>query len=285
MKTIGITRLTSGPAVVTNCFVDYSTFQQRRGTKFTRHNQMKTQNSKTLLLIAAALSLTPFANAQTKLKDETAPPPPSMVGLPGANRYGTDPLHLLQTAKLKQELKITDEQSAKLAKVAEKYDREAQSKLGNVRMDVLTGQQKVGKQQEIRETEDKLIETSRQEVSTILTPDQLNRLKQILLQVNGAEALQDKEVAKKVGLTPEETAKLQKLQLKTNAMLRSSVGTQHSGGQEQTQLLGANIQAADKIDNKAQEQYLGALTPEQKQKLDNLRGAPFTLDRSDVVGH
>jgi Spy/CpxP family protein refolding chaperone len=245
---------------------------------------MNTQNSKTLLVVAAALSLTPFANAQTKVKDETAPPPPSMVGLPGANRYGTDPLHLLQTAKVKQELKISDDQSAKLAKVADKYDREAASRLGNVRMDVLTGPQKVGKQQEIREAEDKLIETSRKEVSAILTPEQLDRLKQILLQVNGAEALQDKEVAQKVGITPEETAKLQKLQLKTNAMLRSSVGTQRSSGQDQTQLLGADIQAADKIDNKAQEQYRSALTPEQKEKLDGLVGAPFKLDRTDVVG-
>src|ERR1700738_1399626 len=131
---------------------------------------MNTQNSQTLLLIAAALSLTPFANAQTKKKEETAPPPPSMVGLPGANRYGTDPLHLLQTTKVKQELKITDEQSAKLAKVADKYDREAASKLGNVQLDSLTGQEKLGEQQEIRETEDKLIETSRTEVSVILTP-------------------------------------------------------------------------------------------------------------------
>jgi Spy/CpxP family protein refolding chaperone len=239
---------------------------------------MNTQNSKTLLVVAVALSLTPFANAQTKIKEETAPPPPSMVGLPGANRYGTDPLHLLQTAKVKQELKITDEQSAKLAKVAEKYDREAASKLGNVRMDVLTGQEKAGKQQEIRETEDKLIEASRQEVSGILTPAQLDRLKQILLQVNGAEALQDKEVAKKIGITPEETKKLQKLQLQTNANLRSSVGTHGSSGQ-----VGANIQAADKIDNQAQERYLSTLTPEQKQKLDGLAGAPFKLDRSDVT--
>ena len=238
---------------------------------------MNTQNSKTLLVIAAALSLTPFANAQVKIKDETAPPPASMVGLPGANRYGTDPLHLLQTGKVKQELKITDDQSAKLAQVAEKYDQAAASKLGNVRMDVLTGSQKAGKQQEIRETEDQLIETSRQEVSAILNADQLNRLKQILLQVNGAEALQDKEVAKQVGITPQETAKLQKLQVKTNAMLRNSV---HPNGQ-----VDADITAADKIDNQAKEQSLGSLTSEQKEKLDSLRGAPFTLDRSDVVGN
>jgi len=59
-----------------------------------------------------------------------------------------------------------------------------------------------------------------------------------------------------------------------------------NGGPAQNQMmLGANIRTADKINNQAQEQYLGALTPEQKQKLDKLRGAPFTLERSDAVGH
>src|SRR5579864_6713774 len=133
---------------------------------------MKIQYCKTILVLASALSLTPFANAQVKTKEESAPPPPSMSGLPGADRYGTDPLHLLQTAKVKQELKITDEQGAKIAKVADKYDHEAASKLGNVRSEGLNAQ-------EIRETGNKLIESSRQEVSAILNADQLNRLKQI----------------------------------------------------------------------------------------------------------
>src|SRR5260370_32545303 len=130
---------------------------------------MNMNSSKTLLVLAAALSLISFANAQTKIKDESAPPPQSMIGLPGASRYGTDPLHLLQTAKVKQELKITDEQSAKIAKVAEKYDRDAASDVGSVRLEGLSAQEKAKKEQEIRETRDKLIEASRQEVATILT--------------------------------------------------------------------------------------------------------------------
>jgi hypothetical protein len=247
---------------------------------------MNIQNSKTLLVLATALSLTPFVNAQIKsLKEETAPPPQSMVGLPGASRFGTDPLHLLQTAKVKQELKITDDQSAKLAKVAGKYDQEAASKLGSVQLQGLSGQQKVGKEQEVRDTGDKLIESSRKEVSSILNPDQLNRLKQILLQVNGAEALQDKEVAKQVGITPEESAKIEKIQLQTSGALRSSLGMPSNGGTSKPQMLGSDIQTADTINDHAQNQYMGALTADQKEKLDKLRGAPFTLERSDVIGN
>jgi hypothetical protein len=241
---------------------------------------MKNHVSQTILVLVVALNLTPFANAQFKSKDESALPPPSMIGLPGASRYGTDPLHLLQTAKVKKELNVTDEQSAKLAKIADKYDREAASKLGNGRTEGLSAQS-------IRETGDKLIETSRQEVSTVLNGAQLDRLKQILLQVNGAEALQDKEVAKQVGFTAEESAKLKKLLAQTNNELRGSlgVGPARSNDPNQIQKLGAYTQSAAKIDDQAQNQYLGIMTAEQKQKLDALRGAPFTLEKSDVVGH
>jgi Spy/CpxP family protein refolding chaperone len=240
---------------------------------------MKTYVSQTILVLAAALNLTPLANAQFRPKDEGNLPPPSMVGLPGASRYGTDPLHLLQTSKVKKELNITDEQSAKLAKIADKYDREAASKLGSGRAVALSAQS-------IRETGDKLIETSRQEVSSVLNGDQLNRLKQILLQVNGAEALQDKEVAKQIGFTAGESEKLKKLLAQTSNELRGSLGVGPVGStdpnQIQIQKLGA--QGPAKIDNQVQNQYLGVMTGEQRQKLETLRGAPFTLEKSDVVG-
>jgi hypothetical protein len=237
---------------------------------------MKIHNPNPILALAVALSLTPVANAQLKVKDESVPPPSSMIGLPGASRYGTDPLHLLQTAKVKQELKLTDEQNSKISKVAEKYDKEAAAKLGNAQKEGLS-------EQEIREREDKLIESARKEISGILNADQLNRFKQILLQVNGAEALQDKEVAKEVGITPEESAKLEKLQVQTGEKLRGSF--EKSRGGESQQMSGANIRGAEKINGQAQQQSLDSLTPEQKKKLEKLRGAAFTLERSDVVGH
>jgi hypothetical protein len=240
---------------------------------------MKTYVSQTILVLAVALNLTPLAYAQFRPKDEGNLPPPSMVGLPGASRYGTDPLHLLQTPKVKKELNITDEQSAKLAKIADKYDREAASKLGSGRTVALSAQS-------VRETGDKLIESSRQEVSSVLNGDQLNRLKQILLQVNGAEALQDKEVAKQIGFTAGESEKLKKLLAQTSNELRGSLGVGPVGStdpnQIQIQKLGA--QGPAKIDSQVQNQYLGVMTGEQRQKLETLRGAPFTLEKSDVVG-
>ena len=107
-----------------------------------------------------------------------------------------------------------------------------------------------------------------------------------MLQVNGPESLQDKEVAKQVGFTAGESEKLKKLLDQTGTELRSSLGTGPVGINDpnQIQKFGANPPNVAKIDNQVQNQYLGVMTVEQKQKLETLRGAPFTLDKSDVVG-
>jgi hypothetical protein len=106
------------------------------------------------------------------------------------------------------------------------------------------------------------------------------------LQVNGAEALQDKEVAKQIGFTAGESEKLKKLLAQTSNELRGSLGVGPVGStdpnQIQIQKLGA--QGPAKIDRQVQNQYLGVMTGEQRQKLETLRGAPFTLEKSDVVG-
>jgi hypothetical protein len=218
-------------------------------------------------------------------KDEMSPPPPSMAILPGAARYGTDPLHLLQTKKVQEELKIDADQQAKLAKLSEKYDRETAAKLGDMKMDGLTADEKEKKQQKIRETTDALVEASRKEVSKILNADQLNRLKQILLQVNGAEALQDKEVAKEIGLNHEQASKLNSLQTQTMEKLRGGLEKPRSSDPADVKkTLDANAKAADKIAKRSDAQADEVITGEQKQKLEKLRGAPFTLDRADVVG-
>ena len=86
-----------------------------------------------------------------------------------------------------------------------------------------------------------------------------------------------------MGITPEESAKLEKLQVQTGEKLRGSF--EKSRGGESKEMLGANIRGAEKINGQAQQQSLDSLTPEQKKKLEKLRGAPFTLERSDVMGH
>ena len=115
-------------------------------------------------------------------------PPPWMQEDPGGNKFGVDPMQLLQTKDIKEQLKITDDQSEQLASLAEKYQQEIKKELGSVDLSKLSDDERTKKEAELRQTLTNLMESERQEVEKILNADQLDAFKRIMLKVNGAEA-------------------------------------------------------------------------------------------------
>ncbi|MFZ0504128.1 MAG: hypothetical protein WAM44_10470, partial [Chthoniobacterales bacterium] len=107
---------------------------------------------------------------------------------PGGNKFGVDPMQLLQSKDIKEQLKLTDDQSRQLASLATRYQQEIKKELGNMDMSKLTGDERTKKEAELRETLTNLMESERQEVEKILNADQLDAFKRIMLKVNGAEA-------------------------------------------------------------------------------------------------
>ena len=115
-------------------------------------------------------------------------PPPWMPDDPGGNKFGVDPMQLLQSKDIKEQLKLTDDQSQQLASLADRYQQEIKKELGNVDLSGLSDDERTKKEKELRETLTKLMESERQEVEKILNADQLDTFKRIMLKVNGAEA-------------------------------------------------------------------------------------------------
>jgi hypothetical protein len=115
-------------------------------------------------------------------------PPPWMQDDPGGNKFGVDPMQLLQSKDIKDELKLTDDQSQRLASLAHQYQEEIKKELGNVDLSGLSDDERTKKEAELRQTLTKLMESERQEVEKILNADQLDAFKRIMLKVNGAEA-------------------------------------------------------------------------------------------------
>jgi Spy/CpxP family protein refolding chaperone len=115
-------------------------------------------------------------------------PPPWMPDDPGGNKFGVDPMQLLQSKDIKEELKLTDDQSQQLAGLADRYQQEIKKELGNVDLSGLSDDQRTKKEAELRLTLTKLMESERQDVEKILNADQLDAFKRIMLKVNGAEA-------------------------------------------------------------------------------------------------
>jgi Spy/CpxP family protein refolding chaperone len=115
-------------------------------------------------------------------------PPPWMPDDPGGNKFGVDPMQLLQSKDVKEELKLTDDQSQQLTSLADRYHQEIKKEVGNVALSGLSDDERTKKEAELRQTLTKLMESERQEVEKILNADQLDAFKRIMLKVNGAEA-------------------------------------------------------------------------------------------------
>ena len=115
-------------------------------------------------------------------------PPPWMPDDPGGNKFGVDPMQLLQSKDIKEELKLTDDQSQQLASLAHQYQQEIKKELGNVDLSGLSDDERTKKEAELRQTLTKLMESERQGVEKILNAGQLDAFKRIMLKVNGAEA-------------------------------------------------------------------------------------------------
>ena len=142
-----------------------------------------------LLVTARAgenLGPAPWTKDHTDSGDQR--PPPWMPDDPGGNKFGVDPMQLLQSKDIKEELKLTDDQSQQLASLALQYQQEIKKELGNVDLSGLSDDARTKKEAELRQTLTKLMESERQEVEKILNADQLDAFKRIMLKVNGAEA-------------------------------------------------------------------------------------------------
>jgi hypothetical protein len=115
-------------------------------------------------------------------------PPPWMPDDPGGNKFGVDPMQLLQTKDIKAQLKLTDDQSRQLASLADKYQGEIKKELGSVNLSALSDEERTKKEAELRQTLTNLMESERQEVEKILNADQLDEFKRIMLKASGADA-------------------------------------------------------------------------------------------------
>lgn len=103
-------------------------------------------------------------------------------------------------------------------------------------------------------------------IAGILDAKQLGRLKQIRIQAMGAQALMDADVAKELAVTDDQVQKLQ------DAM--QSMRGQFQGG-------GGNFAEMRK---QMLDKAMGILSPEQKTKLEALRGPAFDLSKLQMRG-
>ncbi|MDJ0845823.1 hypothetical protein [Crocosphaera sp.] len=210
------------------------------------------------------------------------PGPEIIMNLPGAMRPASDPLRLLQSEKVQKELNLTSEQIENIDRVR----TQAQQQLSEFRGGS-------NSQEDIK----RQIEQTKQQVATILEPRQLERFREILLQVNGwhPESGPGNRAANKqhsstltlsspIQLTPKQRERLQDLQQETLENIgrhfsppESNTRTSPNPPQMSCNPVNTNRNAIEPLVDAYQEKTLGILSNEQQATLEELKGEPFEI--------
>ncbi|MFA0768472.1 MAG: hypothetical protein OXFUSZZB_001800 [Candidatus Fervidibacter sp.] len=189
-----------------------------------------------------------------------AQPPAGRPGGPFGGRLGGPMLMLglLRNQQVQQELKLTDQQKQQLEQLGEQW----REKMRGLRD--LPPEERRQKVQGMRAEVEK-------QLSQILNEQQMKRLKQIALQVEGYAALERPEIADQVGLTKEQRQKIRDILRQAGEKRREAF--QQGQGDRQ-----AAFQRMREIRQWVDGEIEKLLTAEQKKKWQELVGAPFKFE-------
>lgn len=189
-----------------------------------------------------------------------AQPPAGRPGGPFGGRLGGPMLMvgLLRSPQVQQELKLTDQQRQQLEQLGEQW----REKVRGLRD--LPPEERRQKVQGMRAEVEK-------QLSQILNEQQMKRLKQIALQVEGYAALERPEIADQVGLTKEQRQKIRDI-------LRQAAEKRREAFQQGRSDRQAAFQRMREIRQWVDGEIEKLLTAEQKKKWQELVGAPFKFE-------
>jgi Spy/CpxP family protein refolding chaperone len=195
---------------------------------------------------------------------------------PGGNRggmggmggmMGGGQLALLQNEAVQKEIELVPEQKEKLTALGTDLRTQMQG------MRDLSQEERTTKMREITEGTQKKVEG-------ILLPHQLERIKQISLQMQGIRALSDPAVAKELGLTEDQQSKIKTINDDAQKARRELFG-QGGGGQGggpgggRGGMSQENMQKMQDIQKDTETKLTDVLTSEQKEKLEKMKGPKF----------
>lgn len=204
-----------------------------------------------------------------------------MRGAPGGG-----PLDLLRSETVRQELKLTAEQEAKLREIAEEVTGQMRDRMSGLRD--LSEDERRARFQQFREEARKRAEELQAKIKEVLSPGQLERLKQIQLQQEGIRALARPEVAEALALTAEQTEQLraiaQELRQKQEEAFSAMRGLRELEPEVREKKVAELREKGRQIREAAETKAMAVLTDAQKAKLTELLGDPVELERPRFGG-
>ena len=186
---------------------------------------------------------------------------------------GTNPLELLKLEQVQQELGLSKVQIEHLRQINAEID----SKLANS-AEIVPPNPTSGNSPDFQQAE-----RSREKVAQILNQEQLNRFKQIALQVYGWAIMSKEEVTEILAITPEQNQELDLFRDQNQQKLSNSLQiTQSNDPKECQKVLVNNYQKLIETSQESNQKLVSILDEEQVQTLEYMQGEKFDLNLAEI---
>ncbi|HLI99301.1 MAG TPA: Spy/CpxP family protein refolding chaperone [Bradyrhizobium sp.] len=185
-------------------------------------------------------------------------------------------LQLLGLEQVQKELKLSEDQVAKVKELQEEWAKGFQPG-GGGNFQNLTPDERRARFEEMQ----KKNEEFSQKASAVLTPDQSKNFLRVQIWANGVTSAltQNHEVAKQLQLTSEQKESLKTTAEESGKKMRELFPQFQGADEQKTSELRAEM---DKIRKSTEEECLAYLTDDQKAQFDKLKGEKFDLDRTKL---
>ena len=200
---------------------------------------------------------------------------PRLGGLESLLESGVDKPLLLANAGVKKEIKLTDKQDRQIRKIVkdvyDKYEPELRKSIGD------QAKQRKLVIESTQETSERLNKT----LPDILSPEQLKRLDQIQIQVNGIASFKRPDVQKKLDLTDEQKVEIRKI----GDGLKHDIGEVFKDASTAPLLkMSGAIRKVKDLKNAATQKAVAKLTSAQKQTWQDMTGEKFEFKLELPIG-
>lgn len=199
-------------------------------------------------------------------RDEFVPPGAGISDAPGGMMPGADPFMLLENSRqIQADLRLSEDQIRRLSHSGQLFRTQIQE---------LAHATDASSKAEMR----RLIWTSRGAIAHLLTPEQLQRLQQIMLQIQGpCLAVNDSRFSQDLGLSD---AQLRKMATACRQMAEDmrEAFRPPALGEDPCVSLRANRARIERIRTDGQARVAALLSLSQQQKLEQMKGRKLALD-------
>lgn len=229
-------------------------------------------------VLVAAVGMTALATFSDMSAQEKDPPKRNpFQGGGGFGFGGGGPTGLLNSKLVKSEIKVTEEQEGKLKDVTKSIGektKDAFAKLKDIPKDEF--------RTKMAEINAEVSKVAYKEIGEVLKTEQVDRLKQISLQVSGINAYRNAEVETALKLSDDQKAKVKETldeYRKDQQELRKELGITGFGPPRDKEKAEEFEKKNAALTKEATDKIVGSLKDEQKTAWKNLTGEPFDVKK------